>query len=131
MIFPDTSVWIEFLKKHDPYFKILKLNLEINNVVSHEIIFAELLQGAKSEREFKIILEYWENINKINSDSSIIDGGIYSYKSNLINKGIGLVDSILIASTQKLNLKFWTLDKKIFKFIDKSNLFDISDSNAL
>lgn len=68
-------------------------------------------------------------MNKINSDGSIIDGGIYSYKSNLINKVIGLVDSILIASTQKL--KFWTLDKKILKFIDKSNLFDSSDSNAL
>ena len=40
-------------------------------------------------------------------DSSIIDGGIYSYKSDLINKGIGLVDSILIASTLKLELKFY------------------------
>jgi predicted nucleic acid-binding protein len=106
MIFPDTSVWIEFFKNHDPYFKILKLNLEINNVISHEIIFAELLQGAKSEREFKIILEYWENINKINSDGSIIDGGIYSYKSNLINKGIGLVDSVLLSSTLKKMVHF-------------------------
>ena len=55
MIFPDTSIWIEFFKNHDPYFKILKLNLEINNVISHEIVFSELLQGAKSDREFKII----------------------------------------------------------------------------
>jgi len=125
MIFPDTSIWIEFFKNHDPYFKILKLNLEINNVISHEIIFSELLQGAKSDREFKIILEYWENINKINSDGSILDGGIYSYKSNLINKGIGLVDSVLLSSTLKLELKFWTLDKKILKFIDKSKLYSI------
>ena len=54
MIFPDTSVWIEFFKNHDPYFKILKLNLEINNVISHEIIFAELLQGAKSVENLKL-----------------------------------------------------------------------------
>ena len=44
-------------------------------------------------------------------DRSIIDGGIYSYKSNLINKGIGLVDSVLLSSTLKLELKFWILDK--------------------
>ena len=42
-------------------------------------------------------------------DGSIIDGGIYSYKSNLINKGIGLGDSVLLSST--LKLEFWTLDK--------------------
>ena len=58
-------------------------------------------------------------------DGSIIDGGIYSYKSNLINKGIGLVDSVLLSSTLKLELKFWTLDKKILKFIDKCKLYSI------
>jgi hypothetical protein len=58
-------------------------------------------------------------------DGSIIDGGIYSYKSNLINKGIGIVDSVLLSSTLKLELKFWTLDKKILKFIDKSKLYSI------
>ena len=63
-------------------------------------------------------------------DGSIIDGGIYSYKSNLINKGIGIVDSVLLSSTLKLELKFLTLDKKILKFIDKSKLFNIMDSNT-
>ena len=131
MIFPDTSIWIEFFKKHDPYFKILKLNIEINNIISHELIFAELLQGAKSLREFNIISEYWHNINKIDTFGSLIDGGSYSFKANLINKGIGLIDSVLIASTIKSDLKFWTLDKKIIKFIDKNKLFSVSDSNAL
>ena len=54
-----------------------------------------------------------------------LDGGIYSYKSNLINKGIGLGDSVLLSSTLKLELKFCTLDKKILKFIDKSKLYSI------
>lgn len=131
MIFPDTSIWIEFFKKHDPYFKILKLNLEINNIISHELIFAELLQGAKTEREYKIILEYWDNIKKIETQGSILNGGIFAFKSNLINKGIGLIDSVLISATNKLDLKFWTLDKKIIKFIEKNKLFSINDSHTI
>jgi hypothetical protein len=59
-------------------------------------------------------------------DGSIIDGGIYSYKSNLINKGIGLVDSVLLSSTLKLELKFWTLDKKILKFIASCSKFNLN-----
>lgn len=126
MIFLDTSIWIEFFKKHEPYFQIVKLYLEMNNIISHELVFAELLQGAKSERELKIILEYWDTINKIETRESLIEGGIYSYQSKLINKGIGLIDSVLISLSVRLDLKFWTLDKKILKYIDKSKLFSIT-----
>ena len=47
----------------------------------------------------RLVVNNWLN-------GSIIDGGIYSYKSNLINKGIGLGDSVLQSSTLKLELKF-------------------------
>jgi hypothetical protein len=72
---------------------------------------------------------YQKNMNLIFYQRLVVndwlDDGIYSYKSNLINKGIGIVDSVLLSSTLKLELKFWTLDKKILKFIDKSKLYSI------
>ena len=62
----------------------------------------------------RLVVNNWLN-------GSIIDGGIYSYKSNLINKGIGIVDSVLLSSTLKLELKFSTLDKKILNLLIKVN----------
>jgi len=100
----DTSIWIEYFKGNDNYFDICQQLIEKGEVATIELIFAELLQGARSKRE-------------------VILAGEYSQKGKLISKGIGLIDACIITATITSNSKLWTLDKKIIAFLKSEYLF--------
>ncbi|MFC2159248.1 PIN domain-containing protein [Actinomycetota bacterium] len=112
-IIVDTSIWIEFLKKNPKIFPSMQVLLEKNNAIALGCIFGELLQGAKSERERKIILSYWQYLPKIDNTGIWIDAGIYSGNNKFISKGIGLIDSLIITAAINNGLIVWTLDKKL------------------
>lgn len=52
----DTSIWIEYLKGNPNFFDVCQELLENGRVSGLELIFAKLLQGAKSKREVDFIL---------------------------------------------------------------------------
>jgi len=123
MILLDTSIWIEFLKKNPQIFLIVKNLLEKQQIVGMSIIFGELLQGAKNKREIDIILKYWDNVIKSDEGNIFIEAGLYSEKNKFISKGIGLIDSAIIIFANNLNLKIWSLDKKLNEVLPKKMLY--------
>ncbi|MDR2210894.1 MAG: PIN domain nuclease, partial [Spirochaetaceae bacterium] len=50
-------------------------------------------------------------------DEIIIEAGIYSHKNKLIDKGVGLIDTIILMHGIKSNSKIWTIDKRFLKII--------------
>ena len=123
MIIVDTSIWIDFFKKKLDEFDIL-INLnETSQIIMLDVVAAELLQGAKSKREVKIIKGYWDNLTKYTEIDLIVQAGEYSYKNKLIDKGIGLIDSIIITATINSNSKLWTRDKKILNNVNGKMIF--------
>jgi len=117
LIILDTSVWIEYLKNNKIFFpKICKL-LESGEILAVECVFSELLQGVKNEKEAEIILKYWEHLPKKKYRDIIIKSGIYSKNNKLIDKGVGLIDSIIIMHGIKSKSKIWTIDKKLLKVL--------------
>jgi predicted nucleic acid-binding protein len=125
MIIIDTSIWIDFLKGNFEKNNIIIDLIETRQVLMLECISAELLQGAKSKREKDIIIEYWNNLPNISMDNLWIEAGVYSSKNNLIDKGIGIIDSVIITACKKTNSKLLTRDKKILRFLGKDIIFDI------
>jgi len=123
MILVDTSVWIEFFRGNEPYFTKLKELIESSDVLAHEVVFGELLQGCKNKAELNFILEYWESLSNIVSNGSFILAGKISFENKHLDKGIGIIDSILINETRQNNLKIWTLDKKILKLLEPKYVF--------
>lgn len=119
----DTSVWIEYFKANPHYFSPCQQLLEKASVYTLEIIFAELLQGAKGKREVEIIRGYYESLPKLDRPNTVFEAGAYSQKENLVGKGIGLVDAIIIHATVEHDLKLWTLDKKIKRFLGDEFVF--------
>jgi predicted nucleic acid-binding protein len=73
MIILDTSIWIEFLKTHEPYFTTIFQLLEQKNILAVECVFGELLQGVKNDTEQNILLNYWNHLPKIETAEIIID----------------------------------------------------------
>lgn len=123
MILVDTSVWIEFLKAHEPIHSQLSLELEKGQIIAAEAVFGELLQGIKSKKEGAIILAYWQNLKHPETHPYWIDAGILSNQLKLINKGVGLIDAYIMAITRKEKHLVWTLDKKLLSVLHKSETF--------
>jgi predicted nucleic acid-binding protein len=113
MILADTSIWIEFFRKKNPAFLQMRNQLEENQIVVHECIFAELLQGAKNETERSIVTEYWLNLPKISGENILLEAGLESGRKKWFTKGVGLVDAALITAARSHKVSIWTLDKKL------------------
>ncbi|MGC9341140.1 MAG: PIN domain-containing protein [Bacteroidales bacterium] len=121
----DTSIWIEYFKGNDEYFDICQQLIEKGEVKTIEIIFAELLQGARNKREIEMIKAYFELLPKVEKGHLYLLAGEYAQKEKLINKGIGLIDACIITATITSGSKLWTLDKKITAFLNEQYLFEI------
>ena len=51
----DTSAWIEFFKKKEPWYSAVSGLMDDKRVCCAGIILAELIQGAKSEKEMEVL----------------------------------------------------------------------------
>jgi predicted nucleic acid-binding protein len=98
--------------------------IESSDVLAHEVVFGEILQGCKNKTELNFILEYWESLSNIVSNGSFIHSGKLAFEDKHLGKGIGIIDSILINEARKKNLKIWTLDKKILKLLEPKHVFE-------
>lgn len=123
MVFLDTSVWIEFFRGREPFFSQVEELVETGQVVSHAVVFAELLQGAKSKRECDLLLEYWVGVKDSESEAGLIEGGLLACREKLAARGVGLIDAIIIFETRRRKCRIWTLDKKILSFISSSERY--------
>ena len=123
MVIIDTSVWIEFLKGKKPYFDHVSELLDRNEVLALSPVFGELLQGARNTRERSLIQEFWQNLPKISGENIFISAGLESGKNKWIDKGIGLIDSIIIAASRDTGSFVWTLDKKLFAILRKEEKY--------
>ena len=89
--------------------------LTTRQVCALSIVFGELLQGVRDEREEKIILDYWTNLPHVNEDALLIDAGKLSHQYKLFSKGVGLIDCFVLAAAKRYHLEVWTHDKKLIQ----------------
>lgn len=122
----DTSAWIEFFRKKEPYYSIVLEYMDNDAVCCTGIIFAELLQGAKSEKEINTIKEFVYVFDFISENIKFWEkAGELSYALHRKGKTVGLADCYVAVAANSMNLKLLTLDKH-FKVIEKEielNLF--------
>ena len=117
MIILDTSVWIEHLRNNQNFFPKIRKMLESKEILAVECVFGELLQGAKTETEKNIILEFWKHLPKEHFGDIIIEAGEYSSRNKLLDHAVGLIDAIILMHGIKSNSQIWTLDNKFLRII--------------
>ena len=119
----DSSVWFEYFKRKDPYFKEVQMYLNILSIKIIEPVIGEILQRALNKKELSFIKENIQFVPKVEIKNLFEKAGVYSFENKLISKGIGLIDSCLIVASMETNSLLWTLDKKIVNFIDTKYLY--------
>lgn len=108
----DTSVWIEFFRKNEPYYSaVLKLMTE-DKVYYTGIILAELMQGAKTEKELQVIKEFTSVFEFLKEDAHTWEkSGSLSFMLRKSGQSAGLSDCHIAVIAYENNASVFTLDK--------------------
>ena len=116
MIFVDTNVIIDFWKK--PTKEAIEL-FQTNEIATCGIILAELLHGAKTEKEIKRIHEALSDFTFLEiTHHDWYEIGLMLYKLKKIGLQIPFQDVLLAFLAISNDLLFWTNDIH-FKHIQK------------
>jgi predicted nucleic acid-binding protein len=57
-ILVDTSAWIEFFRKKEPWHSAISGLMDDKRICCSGIILAELIQGAKAEKELEVLRDF-------------------------------------------------------------------------
>jgi predicted nucleic acid-binding protein len=108
----DTSVWIEFFRKKAPYYGIVLELMDEDRICCVGLILAELMQGAKSEKELNTIKEFLHVFDFLPESIDVWEGA-GELSCMLQRKGVtvGLSDCYISVITKSFNAKLLTLDK--------------------
>jgi len=108
----DTSVWIEFFRKKEPYYSTVSDLMDKDSICCLGIVVAELLQGAKSEKELNTIKSFLHVFDFLPEAAEIWEkAGELSF--SLLRKGraVGLSDCYIAVAVQAADVRLFTLDK--------------------
>ena len=118
----DTSVWIDFFRKKEPAYSCVSRLLDESSICCMGLILAELLQGAKSEKELEVLRDFLLVFNFLPDDMTLwLKAGELSYSLRRAGKTVGLSDCYISVSARANNVKILTFDRH-FHLIDKKQL---------
>jgi predicted nucleic acid-binding protein len=119
----DTSVWIEFFRKREPYFSTVSRLIDNEQVYCVGIILAELMQGAKSEKELDILAGFPEVFNFIPETHLLwVEAGQLAFKLRRKGLTIGLSDCYIAVASASAHVQIATLDSHFQQIAKQSKI---------
>jgi len=117
MILVDTSIWIDHINASDP---VLVNLLADGQVLVHPFVIAEIALGSLRNREAVLgALRDLPNAVVATPEETVF----LIEREGLFNRGIGYVDSALLASARlQPGTTVWTRDKRLAKAADDLGL---------
>jgi hypothetical protein len=117
MILVDTSVWIDHLNASDP---VLASLLGEERVLAHPYVIGEISLGSLRNRN--VVLGAMLDLPR--APIATPEETLYLIEhESLFNRGIGYVDTSLLASARlRPGITIWTRDKRLKKVADELSL---------
>lgn len=108
----DTSIWIAYFRgEDDVHDQVINL-IDQNVVCISGITLAELLQGAKTDKEINTLSEFTEVFTLLPTTNEIWqEAGLLSYSIRRKGITIGLADCFLAVQAKHHRLAIFTRDK--------------------
>lgn len=111
-ILVDTSAWIEFFRKKVPYHKIVLELIDSSRICCTGIVLAELIQGAKSQKELDVLKEFLHVFDFLPDSTELWEkAGELSFSLRLKGEIVGLADCYISVVSHANNVQLLTLDK--------------------
>ena len=110
MVLVDTSVWIRFLSNRAPYAAELEGLLSRGEACGHDFVFGELLIGDKGPRHS--LLDDYALMHQapVVAHSEVVE---FVRRRRLQGRGIGWIDTHLLASALVGRVSLWTADTRL------------------
>ena len=107
----DTSVWIEFFRQREPYHSMVTKLIDDDQAVCCGIILAELMQGAKSDKELAVLDDFPKVFTFI-PETAELWAAAGKLSGKLRRKGItvGLSDCFIATAAASVKVQVATLD---------------------
>ncbi|MCK4645183.1 MAG: PIN domain-containing protein [Candidatus Aminicenantes bacterium] len=121
----DTSIWIDYFQNKSSIIseKVDKI-LSENEVFVPKIVIAELILGAKSEKEISIIEDFLDAFHIVDQkEDTWLKAGRLSYDLKKKGKTINILDCYIAAMAQEHECKIFTLNRH---FKEIQSIADIS-----
>jgi len=116
MVLVDTSVWISHFRKGNAQLQDLLMK---GKVACHPFILGELACGnIKNRQEILTLLEALPKTVQAEHEEVLY----FIEQHQLMEKGLGYIDTHLLASTQLSGIFLWTLDNHLKDAGDQLNL---------
>ncbi|MDO3378279.1 type II toxin-antitoxin system VapC family toxin [Geoalkalibacter halelectricus] len=107
----DTSVWIAFFRKNEPYHSLVSQWMDDDQVVCCGFILAELIQGAKSDKELAVLEDFLQVFPFIPESPELwVAAGKLSYQLRRKGVTVGLSDCLIAVAAASDNAQVATLD---------------------
>jgi predicted nucleic acid-binding protein len=117
LIIPDTSIWVDHLRRGEP---LLVNQLDKNCIATHGFVIGELACGNLRARQTIIALLQALPRIKTATDDEVL---WFIERHQLMGKGVGYVDAHLLAATaMDGNAKLWTRDKRLYELAAQLSL---------
>jgi len=109
----DTSVWIAYFKGGDSHLSTKVDDILTSSRVSvPKVVIAELIQGARTEKEIAVIEEFVNAFNLIDqSDGTWVKAGRLSFSMKRKGVSMHLVDCYIAVTAFENDCTIFTLDK--------------------
>ncbi len=108
----DTSAWIEFFRKRDPYYHVVSELMDDDRICCLGIVLAELLQGAKSEKELSTLKEFLHVFDFLPETPELWEkAGELSFSLQRKGRASGLSDCYIAVAAQASEAAIYTLDR--------------------
>ncbi len=119
LILVDTSIWIDFFRKRENIFEQLNQLVEEKRVATVKLVIAELIQGARQEKEIEVIKNLGDVIPILTELSDAWEkAGKLSYDLRKKGKTVGLADCYIAIMAGIHNACLFSLDQH-FRTISK------------
>jgi predicted nucleic acid-binding protein len=110
----DTSVWIDYLQgtASEELQRLVDDLMEGKEIIVPMIVLAELIQGARSEKDIAVIREFLEAFTIVGEGKTTwMDAGKLSYDLKKKGKTINLADCYISVIAKEHHATILTLDK--------------------
>jgi len=116
----DTSVWIDYFKGKDGRFSgRVDEVLSSSDIYVPKVVIAELIHGAKSEREVSVIEEFTGAFNIVDqTEDTWAKAGRLSFSMKTKGATVNLVDCYIAVMAHENDCRLFSLDEH-FKVIKR------------
>ena len=123
IVFIDTNIVIEYLKKRDNEALIAFVD-SFDTVYINDVVIMELYQGARDKRELKKKKKKIMKFEVLKMNQEIISLAREILDSYTLSHNTKIMDALIASTVIMYNIDLYTFNKKDFRYLKQVRLID-------